>query len=73
VVVPVESLLRSLDEYAKSHQLIVVDLGRTKRIDFVACSQITNALSKLQQAGHAIELRSLEMLRPHIEPAPCAG
>lgn len=58
VVVPMASLLEELERYAKDHQLVVVDLARTRRIDFVACSQLTNTLSKLQQSGHAIELRA---------------
>lgn len=58
VVTPVEALIASLDAYARDRQLVVIDLSAVKRIDFVACSQITNALSKLQQSGHAIELRA---------------
>lgn len=58
VVSPADSLLADIERHAATHPVAVLDLSRTRRIDFISCSQLVNLLGRLQAEGKGIEIRS---------------
>lgn len=58
VVAPADRLFNALELHAARNQLLVIDMSRTRRIDFISSSQLANVLTKIQQGGRAIEIRS---------------
>jgi anti-anti-sigma regulatory factor len=53
----IESLPNGLQDWAKSHSPVVIDMSAVRRVDFVSAGQLLNVFTKLQQAGSTIQIR----------------
>jgi anti-anti-sigma regulatory factor len=52
-----EALVKELRDWAAANSMLVVDLSRVRRVDFVSAGVMLNALSQLRQAGTTIQIR----------------
>jgi anti-anti-sigma regulatory factor len=54
--------LAELEAFAAAANPVVIDLQRTRRVDFVSAGQLLNLLARLTQAGKSIEIRGANQL-----------
>jgi len=54
--------IRKLDEFASNRQVVAVDCGQLRRIDFVAAGTLFNALASLQAHGKAVQLHRVNAM-----------
>ncbi|MCL1824457.1 MAG: STAS domain-containing protein [Betaproteobacteria bacterium] len=54
--------IRKLDEFASVRQMVVVDCGQLRRVDFVAAGTLFNALASLQARGKIIQLHKVNAM-----------
>lgn len=52
-----EALVKELQAWTAANSMLVIDLSRAKRVDFVSAGVLLNALSQLRQAGTTIQIR----------------
>ena len=57
-----EALAKQLQDWAAVNAMLVIDMSRAKRVDFVTAGLMLNVLSKLQQAGTTIQIRGANEL-----------
>lgn len=58
VVAPADRIFAEIDAHAARHPMLVLDMSRCRRIDFVSCSQLSSVLGKVQTGGKVVEIRS---------------
>ncbi len=54
--------IRKLDEFASARQVIAVDCGQLRRVDFVAAGTLFNALASLQARGKLVQLNRVNAM-----------
>jgi len=54
--------IRKLDEFASARQVIAVDCGQLRRVDFVAAGTLFNALASLQARGKIVQLNRVNAM-----------
>ncbi len=52
-----EELVRQLRDWAAANGLLVIDLSKAKRVDFVSAGVLFSTMSKLRQAGIGVQVR----------------
>lgn len=52
-----EALVKDLQDWAAANSMLVVDMSKARRVDFVSAGVMLNALSQLRQAGTTIQIR----------------
>jgi anti-anti-sigma regulatory factor len=52
-----EALVKQLQDWAAANSMLVIDMAKAKRVDFVSAGVMLNALSQLRQAGTTIQVR----------------
>jgi anti-anti-sigma regulatory factor len=52
-----EALVKELQDWAAANNMLVIDMSRAKRVDFVSAGVLLNALSQLREAGTTIQVR----------------
>jgi ABC-type transporter Mla MlaB component len=52
-----ETLAKRLQDWAAVNKMLVIDMSRAKRVDFVTAGLMLNVLSKLEQAGITVQIR----------------
>jgi ABC-type transporter Mla MlaB component len=62
VIGPTERVLSELQAFAAQADPVVIDLERTRRVDFVSAGQLLNLLAQLKQSGKSIEIRGANQL-----------
>jgi anti-anti-sigma regulatory factor len=56
------TLAKRLQDWAAVYKMLVIDMSRVPRVDFVSAGLMLNVLSKLKQAGTTIQIRSANEL-----------
>lgn len=56
------TLAKRLQDWAAANKMLVIDMARVRRVDFVSAGLMLNVLSKLNQAGTTIQIRSANEL-----------
>jgi ABC-type transporter Mla MlaB component len=56
------ALAKQLQEWASANHMLVVDMSRTRRVDFVTAGLMFNVMSKLHQAGTTIQIKGANQL-----------
>jgi ABC-type transporter Mla MlaB component len=56
------ALARQLQEWASANHMLVIDMSRTRRVDFVTAGLMFNAMSKLHQAGTTVQIKGPNQL-----------
>jgi anti-anti-sigma regulatory factor len=59
---PGERVLGELEAFAANADPVVIDLERTRRVDFVSAGQLLNLLAQVKQSGKSIEIRGANQL-----------
>ena len=54
--------IRKLDEFASTRQVVAVDCGQLRRVDFVAAGTLFNALASLQARGKIVQLNRVNAM-----------
>jgi len=54
--------IRKLDEFASARQMVAVDCGQLRRVDFVAAGTLFNALASLQARGKLVQLHKVNAM-----------
>lgn len=62
VTAPADRVLADLEAFATGANPVLVDLERTRRVDFVSAGQLLNLLARLKQSGRSIEIRGANQL-----------
>jgi ABC-type transporter Mla MlaB component len=57
-----EELAAQLQDWAAANTMLVIDMSRVKRVDFVSAGLMLSVLSKLQRAGTTIQIRGVNEL-----------
>jgi ABC-type transporter Mla MlaB component len=57
-----EALAMQLQDWAASNQMMVIDMTRVKRVDFITAGLMLKVLAKLHQAGTTIQIRGANEL-----------
>jgi ABC-type transporter Mla MlaB component len=57
-----EALAKQLQDWAAANAMLVIDMSRAKRVDFVTAGLMLNVLSKLQRSGTTIQIRGANEL-----------
>jgi anti-anti-sigma regulatory factor len=57
-----EALAAQLQDWAAANAMLVIDMSRAKRVDFVTAGLMLNVLSKLQRSGTTIQIRGVNEL-----------
>lgn len=57
-----EVLATQLQDWAASNQMMVIDMTRVKRVDFITANLMLKVLAKLHQAGTTIQIRGANEL-----------
>ncbi len=52
-----EALVKELQAWTAANSMLVIDMSRARRVDFVSAGVLLNALSQLRQAGTTIQIR----------------
>jgi anti-anti-sigma regulatory factor len=52
-----EALVKDFQDWAAANSMLVLDMSKAKRVDFVSAGVMLNALSQLRQAGTTIQIR----------------
>jgi anti-anti-sigma regulatory factor len=52
-----EALVKDLQQWAAANSMLLIDMSKTRRVDFVSAGVMLNALSQLRQAGTTIQIR----------------
>jgi anti-anti-sigma regulatory factor len=52
-----EALVKDLQDWAAANNMLVIDMSKARRVDFVSAGVMLNALSQLRQAGTTIQIR----------------
>lgn len=52
-----EALVKELRDWAAANSMLVLDMSKARRVDFVSAGVMLNALSQLRQAGTTIQIR----------------
>jgi len=52
-----EALVKELQDWAAANSMLVVDMSKARRVDFVSAGVMLNALSQLRQGGTTIQIR----------------
>ncbi len=52
-----EALVKELRDWAAANSMLVIDMSKVRRVDFVSAGVMLNALSQLKQAGTTIQVR----------------
>ncbi len=52
-----EALVKELQDWAAANSMLIVDMSKARRVDFVSAGVMLNALSQLRQGGTTIQIR----------------
>jgi anti-anti-sigma regulatory factor len=52
-----EALVKELNDWAAANNMLVIDMSKARRVDFVSAGVMLNALSQLCRAGTTIQIR----------------
>jgi ABC-type transporter Mla MlaB component len=55
-------VIRKLDEFASTRQVVVIDCGQLRRVDFVAAGTLFNALASFQARGKIVQLHRVNAM-----------
>lgn len=56
------TLAKQLQDWAAANKMLVIDMSRVQRVDFVSAGLMLNVLSKLNQAGVTVQMRGVNAL-----------
>lgn len=59
---PGDRVLAELEAFAATADPVVIDLERTRRVDFVSAGQLLNLLAQVKQSGKSIDIRGANQL-----------
>ena len=57
-----EALVKELQAWTAANSMLVIDISRARRVDFVSAGVLLNALSQLRQAGTTIQIRGTNQM-----------